>query len=168
MTFNNLETPFSELRRFLGFDFADWPWSPVSAVLLGLSVHGLLRWIDLYIWSPAAGYLIVMALTLADFALGAGFAFFRCRYRTRLALRGVCRLVAYTGLLAAAHGLARYDPLLAWLPETVFFPLSLILFTSLVRRLAGLGLLPHALADQLTRRVDAVREQSPPPVGTRS
>lgn len=126
------------------------------------AVAAVTHFIDLHVWHPAEGYLVILALVAVDFFTGAGNAWRRGKFETRKAQRVLYKLAGYTLLLAAAHNLGKYEALLAWLPQTIFVPLALLLILSLTKNLSLLGWIPEPVAQWLEKRVDAYKNEERP------
>lgn len=141
-----LEVLFDAKRRLW------WLWDSAAA-LAGWA----LAFVGRFVWERPEAYFVLMGLLCADFATGFWHAWRSGKTETRKAMRFVYKIVAYTGLLFFAFNLGKYEPMLAWLPNAVFFPMALILFTSLVKNLSLLGYVPEKIARWLYDRIDVYK-----------
>lgn len=146
-----------ELQILAGTERRNWfAWDSLSlfiAIILGV--------IEANVWSPAQGYLTVVALIVADFITGVSLAAKRKQIETRKAMRIVYKIIAYTTIMAFAHNLAKNEPLLFWLTDAVFFPIALILFLSLIKNLSLLGYIPKDVATMLYKNIDKYKNNEP-------
>lgn len=140
----------SEIGNIFGLNRKYWLIIDIIAVGLGAILH----YTELYLWSPAEAYFIILLLIWADFGSATWYSVRAKRYETRKSIRIVYKMVAYTVILFFAHNLAKYEKLLVWLPEAVFIPMVVVLLLSLVKNLSLLGLVSGRLAEILYNNID--------------
>jgi len=129
----------------------------VQAVeLTAVTLAGVSSFVERHVWSPAYTYYLLLLLVVLD-VLTNNFVLNKPLVPRNLAFR----LVAYTVLMALAHGFAEHEKGLVFLPSLVLAPFVLIHLRRLIISFGKLGLVDSDVADLLQRRITRQAEQEP-------
>ncbi|UOQ96603.1 hypothetical protein MUN81_15310 [Hymenobacter sp. 5317J-9] len=126
---------------------------------------GVSGFVDVHIWSPAYSYYSLLVLVVLDVVTNNLVEGKRLMPRN-LALR----LLAYTVLLAFAHGFAEHEKGLFFLSQLAMAPFVIVHMRRLIISFGKLDLVEPSVADLLQKRISraaeepAVPEPEPPVV----
>lgn len=97
----------------------------VGLFLLSLG-GGFFLWIEQWVFSPGTTYVVFVGLTVAESVCGTikSIWYNGEQFEIDKSARVIPKLIAHTFALSAAWHLANADPLLGWMPSTVFIYFS--------------------------------------------
>jgi hypothetical protein len=97
----------------------------VSVFFLSIG-GGFFVWIEQWIFSPGTTYLVFVALTVSESIFGTikSLWYNKNKFQIDKSARIIPKLIAHTFALSAAWHLANADPLLGWMPSTIFIYFS--------------------------------------------
>ncbi|MDB5270081.1 MAG: hypothetical protein JWP58_3121 [Hymenobacter sp.] len=129
---------------------------------LAVLAAGISGFVDAHIWSPAYSYYSLLVLVVLDVVTN------NLVEGKRLVPRNlVLRLLAYTVLLAFAHGFAEHEKGLFFLSQLAMAPFVIVHLRRLIISFSKLGLVDPSVADLLQKRItrgsEAAAEAVPVP-----
>ena len=124
-----------------------------AAVLAGFS-----SFVEVHIWSPSYTYFLLLLLVVLDSALRN-----KLQKRVPRPLHMLIILVAYTLVLAFAHGFGGHEIGLRWLPQVVLAPLVIFHLRRLIVNLSKLDLMDEDVATLLSVKIGKRAEEPAPP-----
>ncbi|MDB5268221.1 MAG: hypothetical protein JWP58_1261 [Hymenobacter sp.] len=133
---------------------------------LAVVAAGVSGFVDAHIWSPAYSYYSLLVLVVLDVVTN-NLVEGKPLVPRNLALR----LLAYTVLLAFAHGFAEHEKGLFFLSQLAMAPFVIVHLRKLIISFSKLGLVDPSVADLLQKRItrasevaaDAAAEAAPVP-----
>ena len=137
-----------------------WLVTDFSLAFVGFAYFWLSTKIELYVWHSAPVLFAVVTLIVADFITGVWIALRNNKFETNKAMRGVVKLAVYPFLLSIAFNLGKEEPVLAWLPNVVIFPMCLILILSVIKNMSILGFIDNRLAGILYNNIDKYKNEN--------
>lgn len=129
----------------------------VTSVFGGMTLGMISAFIGNWIYSPAETYYSLIGIIVCDHFTGMYLAYKNNRFETRKAVRIFWTLCSHTGLLLFVNNIAKGEPTLFWLDETVFVPLCLVNLLSLVKNLALLGFIKKEFANWFYKKIDVYK-----------
>lgn len=128
-----------------------------ASVFGGMTLGMITAFISNWIYSPAETYFSLIGIILCDHLTGMYLAYRNNKFETRKAVRIFWTLCSHTGLLIFANNIAKGEPALFWLDETIFVPLCLVNLLSLVKNLALLGFIKRDFANWFYKKIDVYK-----------
>ena len=134
----------------------------LTVEVLAVAAAGVSGFVDAHIWSPAYSYYSLLVLVVLDVVTN------NLVEGKRLVPRNLTlRLLAYTVLLAFAHGFAEHEKGLFFLSQLAMAPFVIVHMRRLIISFGKLDLVEPAVADllqkRITRAADAAAEAVPEP-----
>ena len=121
-----------------------FPAAEIAAALLA----GVTSFVEVHIWSPSYTYFLLLGLVVVDSLMRNKVQ----RRRGRPLHLGIT-LVAYTVVLAFAHGFGTHEIGLRWLPQVVLAPLVIFHLRRFVVNLSKLELMDEDVATLLNLKI---------------
>jgi hypothetical protein len=118
-----------------------------SAALAGVC-SSVPQFVNDHIWSPAYTYFLLMALVGVDGVVQA-----RVQQKPLRPLRLGLQLLAYTFILAFAHGFAKHEVGLVWLAQVTLAPFVFFHLRRLIISFGKLGLVDNDVAQLLSLKI---------------
>lgn len=129
---------------------------------LAVVAAGISGFVDAHIWSPAYSYYSLLVLVVLDVVTNN-----LVEGKPLVPRNLVLRLLAYTVLLAFAHGFAEHEKGLFFLSQLAMAPFVIVHMRRLIISFGKLDLVEPAVADllqkRITRAADAAAEAPPAP-----
>ena len=134
----------------------------LTVEFLAVLAAGISGFVDAHIWSPAYSYYSLLVLVVLDVVTN------NLVEGKRLVPKNLAlRLLAYTVLLAFAHGFAEHEKGLFFLSQLAMAPFVIVHMRRLIISFGKLDLVEPAVADllqkRITRAADAAAEAVPAP-----
>ena len=138
----------------------------LTVEFLAVLAAGISGFVDAHIWSPAYSYYSLLVLVVLDVVTN------NLVEGKRLVPKNLAlRLLAYTVLLAFAHGFAEHEKGLFFLSQLAMAPFVIVHMRRLIISFGKLDLVEPAVADLLQKRItrasevaaDAAAEAAPVP-----
>lgn len=128
--------------------------------LLAATLAAIGSFVDVHVWSPAYTYFLLVLLVITEALITTWL-----HRRPLRPLRVAGRVLAYTAVLAFAHGFGKHEPSLAWLPHLVLAPCVVFHLRKLIGAFGALDLVDAEAADllniRLTRKQEEAKEKEP-------
>ncbi|WP_375418117.1 hypothetical protein [uncultured Hymenobacter sp.] len=120
---------------------------------LAIGAAGLGGFVEMHIWSPAYTYYLLLVLVVLDVVTN-NFLLGKRLVPRNLALR----LMAYTVLLALAHGFSQHEKGLFFLSQLALAPFVIVHMRRLIITFGKLDLVDNEVADLLGKRITRAAE----------
>jgi hypothetical protein len=138
----------------------------LTVEVLAVVAAGVSGFVDAHIWSPAYSYYSLLVLVVLDVVTNN-----LVEGKPLVPRNLVLRLLAYTVLLAFAHGFAEHEKGLFFLSQLAMAPFVIVHLRKLIISFSKLGLVDASVADLLQKRIgrasevvaDAAAEAAPVP-----
>ena len=137
----------------------------LTVEFMAVLAAGISGFVDAHIWSPAYSYYSLLVLVVLDVATNN-----LVDGKPLVPRNLVLRLLAYTVLLAFAHGFAEHEKGLFFLSQLAMAPFVIVHMRRLIISFGKLDLVEPAVADLLQKRItraadaaDAAAQAAPAP-----
>lgn len=134
----------------------------LTVEFLAVVAAGISGFVDAHIWSPAYSYYSLLVLVVLDVVTNN-----LVEGKPLVPRNLVLRLLAYTVLLAFAHGFAEHEKGLFFLSQLAMAPFVIVHMRRLIISFGKLDLVEPAVADllqkRITRAAEAAAEAAPEP-----
>lgn len=97
-----------------------------SSVFMVSIGGGLIIWIERWVYSPGATYVVFLALTIAESVFGTVKStwYLHEKFDLTKSARIIPKIIAHSFALSSAWHMAQSDVLLGWMPSTIFIYFS--------------------------------------------
>lgn len=130
-----------------------------SAEIAAAALAGLTSFVELHVWEPAYTYFLLLFLVVVDTVLRN-----KLKKRPSRPLHLAVLLLAYTLVLAFAHGFGGHEIGLRWLPQVVLAPLVVFHLRRFIVNLSKIDLMDEEVATLLNLKILKRSEVLPPVV----